>query len=268
MPLKVSDIASLMDGIAPQRLAEAWDNVGLLMGRADRTVIKVCLALDASPEVVKEAVTAGAQMLITHHPLFIRPLKRLDLASPLGYTIETALKSDLAIFSAHTNLDRARGGVNETLALKLGITNCQPLEPDKGDPDDFGLGFTGDLPGAFKLSELCRFVAKSLGSAQVRSAGDNDMLVSRVAACSGGGRSLVGAFLASGAEVFITGDLGYHDAKEVADNGKALIDAGHFATEHIVVEALAKKLAPALESNGVEIFVCLSEKDPFQQINY
>ena len=266
MPLKVSDIVALMEETAHPRLALAWDNVGLLMGRADRTVTKVCMALDPSPIVVKEAVAAGSQMLITHHPLFLRPIKRLDFSSPLGNLIETATKNDLAIYAAHTNLDRARGGVNEILAEKLGMSEIRAMEADANDPSDFGLGFTGLLPRPFDFDGLCRHVAKCLGIGWLRATGDPGLPVSRVAVCSGGGRSMVGNFLSTDATVFITGDLGHHDAREIADYGRACIDAGHFATEHPVVEALARRLSPALAANGVEIMLHPSEKDPFRPV--
>lgn len=266
MPLKVSDIVALMEETAHPRLALAWDNVGLLMGRADRTVTKVCMALDPSPAVVKEAVKAGAQMLITHHPLFLRPIKSLDFSSPLGNLIEIATKNDLAIYAAHTNLDRSRGGVNEILAEKLGISEIRAMEADPNDAFDFGLGFSGELPRPFDFGDLCRHVAKCLGIGWLRAAGNPGVPVSRVAVCAGGGRSMVGAFLASDAQVFITGDLGHHDARDIADHGRACIDAGHFATEHPGVEALSQRLYPALAANGVEILLHPTEKDPFHPV--
>ena len=261
---KVSDIVAVLEEAAPPRLAEDWDNVGLLVGRADRTVSRVYVALDPSPEVVEGAVAAQAQLLVTHHPLLFRPIKRLDLASPLGRTLETALKNDLAIYAAHTNLDRARGGVNEILAARLGLSDCVPLGAASADERDFGLGCVGNLFFPTDLAGLARVAAARLGAGVVRIAGDPLLPVTRAALCAGSGRSLVALFLASDAEVFITGDISHHEARDIVDAGRGLVDAGHFATEHGVVEALCQLLSRKLSGHGVDVCACPFEKDPFR----
>jgi dinuclear metal center YbgI/SA1388 family protein len=240
-------------------------------------VKRVWVALDPLPQVVDAACRAEVDMLITHHPLIFKPLKSIDCATPAGDIIHSALRRHLAIFSAHTNLDSAAGGVNDILAQRIGLRNRRVLKQgDKGDaelnradpPVIQGLGRTGDLPRAATLASLARELKKNLELAAVAIAGDPDLPVKRVALCSGSGASLLGDFYHSNAQVYISGDLRYHDARDVETAGRGLIDIGHFASEHLVVEVLAGKLTGMLNKSGAEISVeaCRLEQDPFKMI--
>lgn len=277
MAWTVGDIIELVEELAPGELAASWDNVGLQVGSRDWPVKRVWVALDPLPRVVTEACRAEVDLLITHHPLIFKPLKAIDCATPTGGVIHSALCSHLAIFSAHTNLDAAVDGVNDTLARRIGLRRLGVLEradqgltgPDRqGSTVVQGLGRTGDLAGATTLASLAEKVKQSLGLESVAIAGDPDLLVSSVALCSGSGASLLGAFFASDAQVFISGDLRYHDAREVEAAGRGLIDIGHFASEHLVVEVLAGKLTGMLNNRdaGVAVDACGLEEDPFKSI--
>ncbi|MCF8110787.1 MAG: Nif3-like dinuclear metal center hexameric protein [Desulfobacteraceae bacterium] len=147
--MKVSDIMEIMAKIAPPHLAEDWDNPGLQFGGPDWPVSQVFIALEPTSAAVSRACQAGADMLITHHPLIFKPLKKIDTTSPLGAIIEKAARSRLAIFAAHTNLDSVDGGVNDVLCQKLGLENLSALCPaDPAEQYKFVVFVPEDYAGA------------------------------------------------------------------------------------------------------------------------
>lgn len=270
MTMKVSDIIGIMEKIAPVALAEKWDNSGLQAGNADWSVHKIRVALDPLPGVVARAVEDNVDLLITHHPLIFTPLKSVDFSTGTGSVIWQCARHEMSVFSAHTNLDIAWGGLNDLLAGMLGIKSSVPLLegwecadcPSKSQ----GLGRVGELAEETSLKALAGMVKERLNSRFVRITGDPEMLVSRVALCTGSGSGLMKEFLGSGAQVYISGDLKYHDARDAEAAGVGLIDAGHFPSEHIVVENLRSRLERALVDCGHDILVDASEleEDPFR----
>lgn len=271
--IRVADVVSVMDNIAPPRLAEEWDNVGLQVGSAQWRVQKIWVALDPLLDVIEDAGRHQVDMVITHHPLIVTSLKKIDLESNVGKVINAALRTKTAIFAAHTNLDSAVDGLNDMLARKLGLLNLQPLVEAKdcgGQSDNpaasmpTGLGRIGEIAAPQILEHWVDDIKKRLGLNYVRTAGNVMQRVQRVAVCSGSGGSLIKDFLGSGADVYVSGDLKYHDARTVEEAGRAFIDIGHFASEHIVVTALAEKLTSAVQACGwdVPIEACLIEQDP------
>ncbi len=276
--VRVVDIIEVMEGVAPSRLAEEWDNCGLQVGHLHWAVDKIWIALDPLPSVIQAAVQNRVDLVISHHPLIFKPLKSIDLETVVGQTIETALKNKTAIYAAHTNLDSAQGGINDLLARKIGLTDLTSLMPPPayngentaGGSDDhtIGLGRIGRLDKPLRLEKLALQIKAGLNLKGVKVAGKLKEKVSSVAVCSGSGGGLLNAFLSSGAEVFVTGDLKYHDAIMVENAGRALIDVGHFASEHLIVDPLAQRLASVMQSRGwpIKIEACPLERDPFEQI--
>ena len=279
----VGDIIRIAEELAPRELAESWDNVGLQVGSRDWPVKSIWVALDPLPQVVTAACRADVDLLITHHPLIFKPLKSIDCTTPAGGIIQSALQHRMTIFSAHTNLDSATDGVNDTLARRIGLHHLSVLKQEAHDTgrivvnDDLdeqeplavqGLGRTGDLSQTTTLASLAGEVKKSLDLKSVAIAGDPDLPVDKVALCSGSGASLLGDFFASGAQVYISGDLRYHDARDVEMAGRGLVDIGHFASEHLIVGVLAGKLAERLDKSGADVSVeaCRLEEDPFKTL--
>ncbi|MFP4476498.1 MAG: Nif3-like dinuclear metal center hexameric protein [Desulfatibacillaceae bacterium] len=262
---RVRDVIRAMERLAPADSAEDWDNPGLQAGDRGWGVDKVGVALDPLPEVVEQAVNDGVDMLICHHPLIMRPLSSLDLSTPIGKILEQAIKHRLALYCAHTNLDRAPGGVNDVLADRLGLSGREGLTPSTHPEAPRSLGVVGDLPEATVLGALARRAREVLGLSGVRIAGDPGLEVRRVAVCGGSGRSLLKDFFRSGAQAYLTGDTGYHDARTVEAMGLGLVDIGHFGSEVVVVPALARMLADALAADGheVEVVAMELERDPF-----
>jgi GTP cyclohydrolase I len=265
----VGDIIRAMDVLAPQAFAESWDNSGLQVGRKDQPVKSIWIALDPSQEVVEAACRNQVDLLITHHPLIFKPLKSLDGSTPTGKILRQAFLHELSIFSAHTNLDAASGGINDELAVRLGLENIRNLFPGDAPllPDNnAGMGRLGNLGSPIKLLDFAQQVKKRLALATIKTAGRKDLMVQDVAVCCGSGSSLMALFFASGAQVFISGDLKYHDARDAQATDRALIDIGHFASEHLILDVLAQRLAAEIALRGVDVVISSykMEKDPFQ----
>ena len=271
----VADICQLMEGIAPGWLAESWDNCGLQVGDPGWTVKKVWVALDPLLSVIESAARGNVDLVITHHPLIFKPLRKVDLDTIEGKIISIALTSRTAIYAAHTNLDSARDGVNEVLARKIGLTDlCAMMPADKNDGpkgaiqdiQSMGIGRIGALNPPATLADLVQDIKIRLGLKRVRVTGAMDRLIQKVAVCSGSGGGLLNDFLASDADVFITGDIRYHDARNVEASQRALIDVGHFASEHLIIDPLCRQLSQAVRTSlwDVRIEPCRLEQDPFE----
>ncbi len=263
---RVDDIIREVTHLAPPRLAEKWDNIGLQVGRYDWPVRKVRVALDPGPEVVTAAADDDVDMLITHHPLIFPTLRSIDFATPEGTAIQAAAVNRLAIYTAHTNLDSARYGLNQMLAGKIGLEKPVALVPmDDADLGE-GLGRVGKIPVSTTLGRLAVFLKEKLRLDAVRIVGDQHLSISRVALCTGSGSGLIQAFLDSRAEVFVSGDLRYHDARLIETRGRGAIDIGHFASEHIMVKAFAADLQRCLDEKRINVRVesWEQEQDPFR----
>jgi dinuclear metal center YbgI/SA1388 family protein len=270
----VDDIIGVVEQIAPLTLAEQWDNCGLQVGSRSQEVTKVWVALDPLLPVVDAAADQGVDLIITHHPLLFRSLKSIDLESAIGKVIALAVEHHIALYAAHTNLDSAYRGINTRLADMMGLNEMEPLIPADVDSRHLldhdaslatGLGRIGWLDPPMTVGELVDPIKRSLNLTRLKIAGDKNLEIRRAAVCSGAGSSLMEAFLSSDAQVYISGDLRYHDARAVEEAGRALIDVGHFASELIVIDSLVEQLRQAAKAAnwGVSIDPCRLERDPF-----
>jgi dinuclear metal center YbgI/SA1388 family protein len=272
--VRVEDVACLLEKIAPAHLAEDWDNCGLQVGSMGWEIKKIWVALDPLLAVIEAAIRNNVDLVITHHPLIFDGVKRIDIETIVGKTIAAAVANRTAIYSAHTNLDSAAGGINDLMATKIGLHHLTPMvgaKPAAGGHETtcdagVGMGRIGHLAQPKTVLQWIDDIKKCFGLQKVRVAGNVEQVVRQAAVCSGSGGSLVEIFLKSDAQVFVTGDLRYHDARAVEDAGRAFIDIGHFASEHIILDALVRNLTSAAESSGwdVQIESCMTEKDPFE----
>lgn len=264
----VRQILGLIDSdIAPWDLAESWDNCGLIAGHPDRQVNKVLVGLDADMRLLETARQMQADMVLTHHPLFLSPVKSLDFSTMPGCAIALAAQAQIAVVCAHTSLDKAVNGLNDELADRLQIQADQVLEMGLPDPDGAGtgLGRVGPVPVPVPLARMAEQIKSRLGVAPVRVVGNPEQVIQKAALCSGSGGGLVAAFLASKADVYITGDIKYHEARLIESHGRALIDVGHFASEIIAKDLLVRRLDQAVSRAGfsLEIQAVAGETDPF-----
>jgi len=369
MLITVNDIIGVMKKIAPPNLAESWDNVGLQVGDPQWPVQRIWVALDPIPEVIQAAIKQNIDLIITHHPLFFNPLKSINLSRPDSKIIADTITHQIAIFSAHTNLDKVTGGINDLLANKLQLMDVCPLIPDRfsdkaklvvftpkshaqqimdvlfeknagiighyskcsfrnegigtfepgelsnpclGNKGEFeetdeyrietiisfndapeilshleknhpyetvaydiyplnqvsanqGLGRVGRLTSPMRLQELADHVIQRLNLSYVRIIGDPDLTVKQLAICSGSGGSLLKDVFSLGVQAYITGDLKYHDARNIEMHQMGAIDVAHFESEHIFIDDLVLKLQTVMDMRQwkVDILPCPVERNPF-----
>ena len=367
--LQLAALVGLLNSLCPAGLAEDWDNVGLQVGDPKAEISRVLVCLDAEEIAIAEAERLGAEAVISHHPLLHRPIKRLTPGDETGRVLFRAVRSGIAVLSAHTNLDRVADGLNDWLAQRLGLTGFIPLEapqrnsfhklvvfvpqgheaelqeamfsagaghvgaydrcsfrtsgtgsfrpgkeaqPFIGQPgvaeetqesrletivpndllskvvarmvkahpyeevaydlipltngrSDVGLGRIGRLADPLSLEMFAGQVRTQLQVAAVRLVGDPQRLIRKVAVCGGSGASLIGDALRQGADCLVTGDIKYHDAQRARAEGLALIDAGHFGTEKLMVTELSRRLQQAADERNlpVEFIEMTAEQDPF-----
>jgi dinuclear metal center YbgI/SA1388 family protein len=368
---RVSDVVGILNVLAPFRFAEEWDNAGLQVGDPAAPAARIMVALDADRCALEAAAATGCRLLLTHHPMIFRPLKKISIADPLGSLLALAIKNDLTIVSLHTNFDIAEGGVNDLLAARLGVSGSRPLKvtdteelikltvfvpggheekvaealfaysgfignysdcsfrasgtgtfrphtgakPFMGEigrreyaeevrlevllrKDDLkpalkamiaahpyeepafdiypllnrgmssGLGRIGELATALPLREFAASVKGVLHLDRVRYVGDGERMVKKIALCGGSGASLLRDAVKQGADVLVTGDVKYHEAREAEAAGMAFVDAGHFATELPMVRGLKDLLEKELAKKGYEFEITAfeGEREPFSYI--
>lgn len=253
----VRDIIKIIEEKAPLGLAYSWDNSGFLCGDMNREVRKVYLTLDTDMYTVDEAVSCGADMIISHHPIMFGGIKRIDQNAPDGYVISQLIKNDIALYAAHTTMDTAKDGLNDLLAAKLGIKDTEVIEKNESF-EDCGLGRIGNTERPVTLAEFAGIVKDALETPFVRVSGDKDTVIRKAAVGSGACSDIIPLALKMGADVMVTADVKYHTAKDSVESGICVIDAGHYPTEHFVVEIFAD----LLKNCGVET-VYSSESDIF-----
>ncbi len=257
------NILELLEEIAPARLAEPWDNPGLQVGSYSQRIEKIFVALEATQKSFQSACRQGAQLLLTHHPLIFKPISRFDIDAFPGNIILEAGKEGISIVAAHTNLDVAREGINSILSDLLGLEHVEVLQ-EIGGFEGAGLGRIGDLGKSSTLSQVLKNVKGILGVEKLRVVGSDDFKIGRIAVVGGSGASLVSLASQKGADMLLTGDVGYHHAMEAEFLGIALIDGGHFHTEKAAFSIFAKRFEGMIRDRGwhCKVEVDNDEGDP------
>ncbi|MFI1378291.1 Nif3-like dinuclear metal center hexameric protein [Embleya sp. NPDC020886] len=260
---KLSDVVSALERIYHPGWAESWDAVGLVCGDPDASVRTVLFAVDPTQAVADEALARGADLLVTHHPLFLRGVHSVAATGFKGRVVHTLITGGCALHVAHTNADSAAPGVSDALAAALGLTVTAPLDPVSADPGECrGIGRIGELAVPETLAAFAARAARALPrtATGLRVAGDPDRPVRTVAVCGGAGDSLFDAVRRSGADVYVTADLRHHPASEALEHGgPALLDAPHWATEWPWLAYAADELARALAATGTTVETHVSE---------
>ena len=239
------EIMQVIEATYPRSAALDFDNVGLLAGRAEKEVNRVYLALDATDGVIDRAVEAGADMLITHHPLIFSPLKKVTDEDFISRRVVRLIQNDIAYYAMHTNYDVI--GMAALSEKILWIKNTQVLDVTMSeDGREEGIGRIGELEKPMTLEECCVYVKHRLKLGSLKVFGDMDQKVSRLAISPGSGRSAVAPAIAKGADVLVTGDIGHHDGLDAVGQGLAVIDAGHYGTEYIFIDDMKQFLEEKL----------------------
>lgn len=255
--MKISEVIKITDEICPPDLAEEWDNCGWQIKCGDGEVTGVLTVLEVTGAVIDEAVKRGANLIITHHPMIFQGIKSIDVNTVLGNYIIRLINNGISVYSCHTDFDKVEGGNNDYIGEALELTDVRCL----------GDGFTrvGNIKGDMTASEFAAFVCRKLNLSErsVRICGDPGKCVKKAGWCSGAGADFADAAAAAGCDVFVTGDVKYHEAREAAEAGRiVVIDAGHFGTEASFGENMAVKLSERLGA-GAKIFSSVAAEEPF-----
>lgn len=264
---KVADIYHFLDEWAPFSLQMDFDNAGLLVGDREAPVRRVLVALDVTEPVIREAARKGCQLIVTHHPVIFHPVRTLVPEDGTAVKLITLTKRGVAVISAHTNLDVAPGGVNDSLLEKLGLVPEGILEPMGALPDGtaYGLGRVGRLPQEMAPAAFLKLVKRALsakGGRAVRGGGP----IRRVAVCGGSGGDLVRRAAALGCDALVTADVKYDQFLDAIQLGITLVDGGHFATENPVVEEVAARLRARFGGEGVEVAVSRASREVYASL--
>lgn len=252
----VNDILSFMETIAPQYMQYEWDNTGLICGRRSKEVKRILVALDPFEEVCNEAKEMDADLLLTHHPLIFNAPKSINDESDMGRAIMLLIQNDIAAVNAHTNLDCAPGGVNDTLATVLGLQDVEIVDPKQGALP-YGLLRIGNVSPQ-PLSAFLAHVKETLGCPGLRYV-DGGRQVCRVVAGGGSCGSDLWDAAKAGCDTFVTADVKYNQFHEAKAMGINLIDAGHFCTENPVMAVVAAKLRAAFPE--IQVIASKTNKD-------
>lgn len=252
--MRCKDVINKIEQEYPREFAMEWDNVGLLAGREEKETVCIYVALDATDEVIAEAIAAKADLLITHHPLIFKGVKQINDQDFLGRRLIRLIQADISYYAMHTNYDVL--GMAEAAGRRLHLTDMSVLDVTGrreacGGWIEEGIGKVADLEEAVSLKDYCEQVKDAFGLTDVRVFGDLNAKIRRVALCPGSGKSEIEKALKAEADVLVTGDIGHHEGIDAAAQGMAVVDAGHYGMEHIFVEEIAAYLRKNL--TGIKV---------------
>ncbi len=250
--MELAKFCACMEQIAPKTQSLDFDNVGLLVEPDHDEIKRVLLALDCTTVTAKEAIDLGVDLLLTHHPQFFHGVKSIGFSSPITGAAALLLRHGIGHFAAHTNLDAAEGGVNDTLASLLELRDVASIPPEN-------IGRIGILPEPMKLSDLVKKCNDLLHS-RAGYTGDPDRLVSRVAVLGGAGGGDIEFAQYAGAEAYLTGEAKHSQILEAKERDLPLILCGHYETEQVVLKSLLDRLQ--ILAPDVQYTITLREKAP------
>ena len=257
--MKCEQLIEILERQAAERYACDWDNVGLLIGNRQKDVHTVYIALDATDAAVEEAVEAGADLILTHHPMIFKGMKRVTEEDFIGRRIIRLIKNDISYYAMHTNFDVK--GMADLAAGVLQLEQAEPLEVtcvEQGIAQ--GIGRVGMLHRECTLEECADLVKKAFGLSYVSVFGDRKQRVRKAAICPGSGKGTMQEAIRAKADVYITGDIDHHTGIDANAQGLAVIDAGHYGIEHIFVPYMKKYLRSQAPELAV---VAQSDAEPF-----
>jgi dinuclear metal center YbgI/SA1388 family protein len=236
--MKIKDILAVLETAAPPHLQESYDNAGLIVGDPEAEVTGVLFCLDSTEAVVNEALEKNCNLVVAHHPIVFRGLKRLNGTTYVERTVMQAIRQNVAIYAIHTNLDNVhRQGVNAKIAEKIGLANTRILAPKPGAEEGIGAGLLGELPHPMSETDFLQMVKNKLRAGCVRHTALRGKPVQKVAVCGGSGSFLLPEALKSGADAFVTADFKYHEFFDAEDK-LVIADVGHFESEQFTIELL------------------------------
>jgi len=252
--VEAREVIGLVERFAPVELAEEWDNVGWQIATPSLEVSAALLAVDVDLRVLEEAIERGANLVVSHHPLFFQPMSRLDLEAYGGRLLRRAMEAGIGIYAAHTNLDVAPGGVSDALACALELSEVRCLGARPWGGGEVGWGRAGSLSAPLSLTELASLSRSALGTSSVRLTPGREDRHLRIAVSGGSGSHFVGDAELDEVTAYVTGEIRYHEAQLARQRGLAVVEVGHFHSERPGMQSLAGFL-------GDSVPVTLSDVD-------
>ena len=260
----VSHIIDSLESLAPRSLAEEWDNVGLLVGSPVWPATRLLTCLTVTPATVQEALEQEVDVIVSHHPLPFHPLKTITSETTAGRLLLELIAGKIAVYSAHTAFDSAQAGINQHLAIGLGLQQIEALVPADGVEDaEIGAGRIGTSGGA-TLLEMAQRVKDFLGIESVRLVGTDNLQVDQVAIACGSGGSFLQTAVERGCNCLVTGEITFHGCLEAEAQCIGLVLPGHFASERFALLSLADYLREQIP--GIEVWASRHESDPIRTV--
>mgnify|MGYP004479237105 FL=1 len=270
--ITVADVTELIEDAVPVSLQESWDNSGLLIGFPEKHVKKVITCLEITEAVADEAVAAGADMIVSHHPLIFSGIRKLSYDSSEDRAVMKLVSNGISVYSCHTPFDKVRGGNNDIIAERLGLSSVKNLRGDDvvspskmaENRDEADIGRTGRFRKPLTYMQAIELAANQLNMSirQLRACGDLNTEITSVGICTGAGADMAEMAVDAGCQLFITGDVKYHEAQVAAARGICLLDAGHYGTEKFFAQAMRELLEKKLAGKA-EVVESAVNIDPF-----
>ncbi len=269
--MKTGEIIDYLDRQFKPEYQEDYDNAGFLIGDAESNYTGALITLDVTPDTIDEAIDKGLSLIVSHHPLIFKGLKRITNNDATSRMVSKLIKNNISVYAAHTNLDNLDWGVNGILANKIGLTDCHILRPSQASIPDIGAGMVGFLPQPMPIYDFLSLVKARLGIPILRTSHSHIQTfthshiqpsVLTVAICGGAGSFLIGDAKRAGADIFLTGDLKYHDFQQ-ADDEMIIADIGHYESEQF-----SKEIFYSVISEKFSNFACQISEKSGSYINY
>ena len=253
--MKAGEIAAVLEQWAPLGIQEQWDNSGLVIGDSSDEVRGVLVGLDCTPELMDEAIRKGCDMVVTHHPLIFRGVKRIGRGDPVSEAIRRAVENGIVVYAAHTNADKVLEGVSGAMARRLDLRGVTPLLDEGG----YGLGAVGDLPEPLSGEETLRYVARRFGLGVIRHSAPVPR-IHRVAVLGGSGAGEMDLAWKEGAQLYISADISYHHF--FLPEGVMVMDIGHFESEVEITDIFFSLIRKNFPTFAVRVSEALGGSNP------
>ena len=264
MAMNLEELIEIIEEIAPPDTQESWDNSGIQVAAGPMEIQKVLTSLEITEAVIDEADEKDADLILTHHPLIFGGIKKVDYREMTGSFLVRLLNLGISVYSCHTPFDKLKGGNNDFLAELIGLEEIRGFSDG---PEENRIGRTGYLSSPMTLVSMMDLLADRLDMdpEQMRAVGRPDPMIHKGGLCTGAGADLMDLAIKNECQLFLTGDLKYHDAQKAKACGLAVIDAGHYGTEKSFAGNFAEKLR-AKVADGIEIIQSEVDIDPFEMI--
>ncbi len=255
--MKIKEIYNKIDEMANFSIQDNWDNSGLLIGDNEKEVNKILICLDLDINALNRAIKENVGLIITHHPIIFNPLKVID-SDTLVYKL---IENNIAVISAHTNMDLAKSGINYELGNLFELKNISPLFLRNMYVEDESYGVIGDLENKMGSQDFFEVIKQKLKNTNIKVSNNfNNKEIKKVAICGGAGSDFIKSAIEKNADIYVTADLKHNHYIDNMNEDIILVDAGHYNTENIFVDILSKKI----QEHFPKLEIIMYEREPYK----